>query len=121
MKLRTRNHTVAWLGMIAMLLVVFAPLVSQLLASARADTPVGIICSAAAGEQPGTKHSASPDALSACGYCNLLAHHVPAPAIASSPLPSHVVLAAAPVSAQPAYIPQFEFPSGRPRDPPLVS
>jgi len=121
MKLRTRIHTVAWLGMIAMWLVVFAPLVSQWLASARADDTMGMICSAVTSEQPTSKHQGSPDPLSACGYCNLLAHHVPAPATASAPLPTLLVQAAAPILAPTVFIPYTQFPSGRPRDPPVVS
>jgi hypothetical protein len=71
----------AWLDLIAMWLIVFAPIVSQLVASARADEPVAPLCSAL---QPGTgapEHHAPRSALDACGQCNLLAHHVAAPSI----------------------------------------
>jgi len=123
MKLRTRIHTVAWLGIIAMWLVVFAPLVSQWLASARAADTIGIgtICSAVTSESAGTKHQGSSDPLSACGYCNLLAHHVPAPATAPALAPIVVVLASIAISAPPVVVPYAQFPSGRPRDPPVVS
>jgi len=121
MKLRTRIHTVAWLGLIAMWLVVFAPLLSQLLVSAHADAPLGVICSAAAGEPATNRHQVSHDPLSACGYCNLLAHHVPAPAGVFAPQPIRLVLAAAVFAAPPTFVPYTEFPSGRPRDPPLAA
>jgi len=123
MKLRTRIRTVAWLGIIAMWLVVFAPLVSQWLASARADDTIGIgaICSAVTSEQSNAKHQGSSDPLSACGYCNLLAHHVPAPATAPTLAPVLIVLTSITVSAPPVVVPYAQFPSGRPRDPPVVS
>ena len=102
-------------------LVVFAPLVSQWLASARADDTMGMICSAVTSEQPTSKHQGSPDPLSACGYCNLLAHHVPAPATAPTLAPVLIVLTSITVSAPPVVVPYAQFPSGRPRDPPVVS
>jgi hypothetical protein len=74
-----RKYLTAWLGLIAMWLIVFAPVVSQLVASARADEPVAALCSAV---QPSTpEHHAPIDSLDACGYCNLLTHHVAAPSI----------------------------------------
>jgi len=121
MKLRNRIHTVAWLGLIAMWLVVFAPLVSQLLAAAHADTPVGIICSAGTGAQTSPNHRLSSDSLSACGYCNLLAHHAPLPTVLASPLQTQLVVAVTTAVPHSTFVPYAAFPSGRPRDPPLVS
>jgi hypothetical protein len=121
MKLRNRVHTVAWLGLIAMWLLVFAPLLSQLLVSAQAGTPLGIICSASAGPQTGSPHPVSSDSLNACGYCNLLAHHAPLPTVPASPPTAQLVLAVALVAPHSTFIPYAVFPSGRPRDPPLVS
>jgi hypothetical protein len=54
MKFRARKHSVAWLGLMAMWLVVFAPLISQLIVAAvaaRADVPNGTICSAVKSEE----------------------------------------------------------------------
>ncbi|MEZ0603879.1 DUF2946 domain-containing protein [Paraburkholderia sp. IW21] len=121
MKLRIRKHTVAWLGLIAMWLVVFAPLVSQLIVASRADVPVGAICSAVDSDAPAAHH-VSPNPLAACGYCDLIAHQVPAPSVPPAGLFARILLADAQVSAPPPFVPYAAaFPSGRPRDPPVLS
>src|SRR5260370_36098981 len=117
MTLVARKHTVAWLGLIAIWLVVLAPLVSQLVAWARSHEPIAITCSAVHGE--GTAHHASADPLSACGYCDVFGHHVPAPAVPPAQLVATVVLASTQIVAPPPFTPFAAFPSGRPRDPPL--
>ncbi|WP_460940506.1 DUF2946 domain-containing protein [Pandoraea terrae] len=103
-----------------MLLVVFAPLVSQFIA-ARADRSVGIICSTVKREGSAPAHQVSPDPLSACGYCDLLSHHGFAPSVTPTRIVTRVVVARAQVSAPFALIPYAAFPSGRPRGPPVVS
>ncbi|MFM0313623.1 DUF2946 domain-containing protein [Paraburkholderia nemoris] len=121
MKLRAHKHSVAWLGLIAMWLVVFAPLVSQLLVASRADVPVSAICSAVESDAP-TAHHTSQDKLAACGYCDLLAHHVAALSVPPAGFFATVLLAIAQVSAPPPFVPHAAaFPSGRPRDPPVLS
>jgi hypothetical protein len=115
-----RKYLTAWLGLIAMWLIVFAPVVSQLVVSARADEPVAALCSAA---QPGSPEHHDPiSSLDACGYCNLLAHHVVAPPVPPAALSLFVLTsaAAAPV-LNIRFTPLGAFPSGRPRDPPAVS
>jgi hypothetical protein len=108
-----RKYLTAWLGLIAMWLIVFAPVVSQLVASARAAEPVAALCSAI---QPSTpEHHAPVDSLDACGYCNLLT----IPPVALSVLVV-VSVAVAPV-LNTRFTPLGAFPSGRPRDPPVVS
>jgi Protein of unknown function (DUF2946) len=122
MNLRARKHTVAWLGLLAMWLIVFAPLVSQLIVSAQAREPDEIICSALKSESPATS-THLPVQLDACGYCNLLANHAPAPAPAVE-APQQVVrimLAVIQPASTSTFIPLAAFPSGRPRDPPVVS
>jgi hypothetical protein len=121
MKLRIHKHAVAWLGLMAMLLAVFAPLMSHLIASARADEPVGFFCSTVKNESPSGTHSVSKDQLDACGYCNFFAHHVPATIAAPPQLLANAVLVIAQVSAPAVFIPYATFPSGRPRDPPVIS
>ncbi|MGI4812729.1 MAG: DUF2946 domain-containing protein [Janthinobacterium lividum] len=120
MTYRSRNYTTAWLGLIAMWLVVFAPLVCQRVVAAHANEPVAALCSAV---QPhGAAHQASPDALSACGYCTLLAHHVPAPTLPPALLSVTVlVMLAATRLRSIRFTPLGAFPSGRPRDPPRSS
>lgn len=133
MTLRSRNRMTAWLGLIAMWLVVFAPVVSQMLVSNRANDPFTVLCSAL---QPRTQSLASPstqtspapvhlsheDAFGACGYCHLLEHHVALPGIAVVEPPAALALAGtAPSALSTRFTPLGAFPSGRPRDPPAVS
>ncbi|NIF65194.1 23S rRNA (adenine(2030)-N(6))-methyltransferase RlmJ, partial [Burkholderia sp. Cy-647] len=95
---RSRTRFTAWLGLLAMWLIVLAPLVSQLLAAHRADDPtVAAICSTAhapsqsmAMSMPMPADSAMQmdhtDPLAACGYCDLLADHLVLPSLPPAPL-----------------------------------
>jgi len=132
---RSRHRMTAWLGLVAMWLVVFAPLVSQLVASGRADEPVAALCSAlhpsgasdagnalVAQTSPAPVHLSHDDAFGACGYCHLLEHHVAMPTVAVAELPAALPLAGtAPPTLSIRFIPLGAFPSGRPRAPPVVS
>ncbi|MGH8782454.1 DUF2946 domain-containing protein [Paraburkholderia sp.] len=119
MILDTRKHLTAWLGILAMCLIVFVPVISQLVMSARANEPVAAICSAT---QPdgGSQHAADP--LAACGYCDLLCTHAAMPSVAPvvAPVLTLIVLAAVPLLST-RFTPLGAFPSGRPRDPPFAS
>jgi len=119
MTLRARLHTVAWLGLIAMCLIVFVPVVSQLIVAARADEPVAALCSTTQPDN-GSLHAGDP--LAACGYCDLLATHAAMPSIppVAAPVLLLVVVAAATVLST-RFTPLGAFPSGRPRDPPFFS
>ena len=58
----------------------------------------------------------------ACGYCHLLEHHVALPGVASfAPVASFEVARAAPPVLSTRFTPLGAFPSGRPRDPPVIS
>ncbi len=116
-----------------MWLVVFAPLVSQMLLSSRAHEPVAALCSAlqpdgsneasvAPHAGPAPVHLSHDNAFSACGYCDLLAHHVAMPTVAAVEPPAALLLAgtAAPTLST-RFTPLGAFPSGRPRAPPVVS
>ncbi|MFM0733087.1 DUF2946 domain-containing protein [Paraburkholderia sediminicola] len=133
MTLRSRNRMTAWLGLIAMWLVVFAPVVSQMLVSNRAHEPFAALCSAL---QPGTQsltsqsapaspapvHLSHDDAFGACGYCHLLEHHVAMPSVAAVEPPATLALVGTtPPALSTRFTPLGAFPSGRPRDPPAVS
>ncbi len=130
---RSRNRLTAWLGLVAMWLVVFAPVVSQMLVSNRADEPIAALCSALQSVQPGAAnhaghadatavHLSHDDAFGACGYCHLLQHHVAMPAVAATPAPLAVAIAGtAPPTLSTRFTPLGAFPSGRPRAPPVVS
>ncbi|CAB3749030.1 DUF2946 domain-containing protein [Paraburkholderia humisilvae] len=118
MTYRARKRLTAWLGIIAMCLVMLVPLVSQLIVSAYADAPGAVLCSAL---QPdgGDTHRMNGDPLAACGYCDLLADHVAAPTVPPM-MPVLIVLVAialAPVLST-RFTPLGAFPSGRPRAPP---
>ena len=121
--MNSRKHTLltAWLGLVAMWLIVLAPLVSQLVAAHYAHVPDAALCSAI---QPasGEPHLSHADAFGACGYCDLLEHHVAMPGV-PVPEPSRALVATldrvAPLSTR--HTPFGAFPSGRPRDPPFLS
>ncbi|WP_233834601.1 DUF2946 domain-containing protein [Paraburkholderia sp. ZP32-5] len=136
---RSRNRLTAWLGLVAMWLVVFAPLVSQLLVSNQANEPFAALCSAlhpsgtndtgSTGDasfaaQTGTApvHLSHADAFGACGYCHLLEHHVAMPTLAAVEPPAALLLTGTtPPTLSTRFTPLGAFPSGRPRAPPLVS
>ena len=123
----------AWLGLFAMWLVVFAPVVSQMLVSNRAHEPFAALCSALQprdlGEAngishaaPATVHLSHDDAFGACGYCHLLQHHVAMPTVAAAaPLAVLMLAGTAPPTLSTRFTPLGAFPSGRPRAPPAVS
>jgi hypothetical protein len=133
MTLRSRNRMTAWLGLFAMWLVVFAPLVSQMLMSSQANEPIAALCSALhpAGASnasrvthaaPEPVHLSHDDAFGACGYCHLLEHHVAMPPVAAVEPPAALALAGtAPPTLSVRFTPLGAFPSGRPRAPPAVS
>jgi len=116
---RARTLTTAWLGLIAMCLIVLAPLVSQLVMAHRALQPESALCSASlsGGEVKQSSHTVS---LSACGYCDLLASHTAMPPIAAVTLPllAIAVLVFLP-SLNTSFTPLGAFPYGRPRAPTL--
>ncbi|WP_419687631.1 DUF2946 domain-containing protein [Burkholderia theae] len=113
-----RNRMTAWLGMFAMWLIVFAPIVSQGLMSLDRNTPFASICSAEG--QPDAGDQALAVHLDACGYCNLLAHHTPAPPSALLQLQATAHYGAEQPSASPTFVWRDIFPAARPRDSPLL-
>ncbi|WP_321905901.1 DUF2946 domain-containing protein [Paraburkholderia tropica] len=114
---RTRKQLGTWLALLAMCLIVFAPLVSQMRASARAASPDAALCSAG---PPIHSHAAvANDPLAACGYCNLLATPSAPPPLAPSvaqwlPLFAAVVI----MPALRADFPTLPYFAGYPRAPP---
>lgn len=123
---RSRKHLTAWLGLIAMWLIVLAPIVSQLVVAAhRADPAAAALCSAvapAADSAADSAHVAHADPLAACGYCDLLADHIAMPTVPPSPLVLVMLLVCVAVPALSVrFTPLGVFPSGRPRAPPAFS
>lgn len=118
-----RKHLTAWLGLVAMWLIVLAPLVSQLVAAQHAHEPDAALCSAIQPAGPvSMPHLSHDDAFGACGYCHLLEHHVAMPSVAA-PEPVAALILARETIAPPVThdIPLSAFPSGRPRAPPVLS
>lgn len=120
MTLDRRNHMTAWLGLIAMWLIVFAPIVSQLVMSARMHEQAGDGCAIVASGHDG--HHTPVDMAGACGYCDLLANHAVLPKVPSAPLSTVLLvwIVATPVLST-VFAPLATFPSGRPRAPPVTS
>jgi len=126
MNTRIARLRTAWLGLFAMLMLVFAPLASQSLAAARAATPQAIeaeLCAVDAAHDPAMHHmlAGSDDGmLSACGYCDLMFSHAAMPSVPPAVL-TPVVLALVTPIPMPSqrYIALGAFPSGRPRAPPV--
>ncbi len=126
-----------------MWLVVFAPIVSQLIEQSRSHQDAVVactemnmgdmhmssmqmgnmhMCSAASHAADAGHHASSATTMAACGYCDLLATHAAMPALASAAEAAYVLLtfSAAPVLST-RFTPIGAFPSGRPRAPPVVS
>ena len=115
----------AWLGLIAMWLIVCVPLVSQLVMASRAHEPIAPLCSVVApADVSRPDASANPlSGLSACSYCDLLATHAPMPSVPPVVAQALMILVAvvtAPVLSV-RFTPLGAFPSARPRAPPLIS
>jgi hypothetical protein len=118
---RFRKHLTAWLGLIAMWLIVFAPLVSQWVVATYDSDPAATLCSVA---QPaaGSAHAGHGDPLAACGYCHLLADQAAMPTLPAAPLLFVMLVAIAATLVLPVrFTPLGAFPSGRPRAPPAFS
>jgi hypothetical protein len=123
MSLTHRRRLTAWLGLVAMCLVVLAPLVSQLVMAARGDDPATAALCSVTQQAGGAVHDVHPgDPLAACGYCDLLADH---PAVPAVPAPSLLLVVLIVIAVVPAlstrFTPLGAFPSGRPRGPPAFS
>jgi len=114
-----RKHLTAWLGLIAMWLIVLAPVVSQLVVAARSDDLATTVLCSAMHPTADSGHHTDGEPLAACGYCDLLAGHVAIPPLPPSLLVLVMLLmiVAAPVLST-RFTPLGTFPSGAPRAPP---
>lgn len=135
MSYRARCRLTAWLGLIAMCLVAFAPTLSHFVRASRAiavpvctvqgeDAAHRIVLAAGPMSMSMSGHPDSGSSLPMddCGYCDLLNH---APAMAGvPPAPAAPLLLLFAVFVLPAltrHTPLGAFPSGRPRAPPIFS
>ncbi|GAB2913266.1 hypothetical protein GCM10027093_59640 [Paraburkholderia jirisanensis] len=120
MNFYARRSVIAWLGIFAMCLIVFAPAVSQWMVSVRAGEPVAALCTVS--QTGGADHHTVGDLLSACGYCDLLAAHAAPPPIPPSIAPVLLLpIVAAVTVLSTRFTPVGAFPTGRPRAPPALS
>lgn len=120
MSSHAHRRLTAWLGMIAIWLIVLVPVVSQLIVATRNAEPVAAMCMATGSSAE--KQPTHDNGMIACGYCDLLATHATLPTIVP-PLPILVMLVtilALPVLST-RFTPLGAFPSGRPRAPPAFS
>jgi len=126
----SHRRLTAWLGLIAMWLVVIAPTVSRLAYTSR-DLVVPVCAATGGAQQPGAsfyrihvggQHDAPANPLNACGYCSLFAHSAVLLSIPPA-APAVLLLALLPlvVPRRTRFTPFSAFPSGRPRDPPRFS
>lgn len=123
---RTRKRSTAWLGLVAMVLVLFAPMVSQALAShdLQAFEQAAPLCQAKPATPASTDLPAGPGVPdhhhAACGYCDLLAEHVLAPTtIAPMAAPAAPYAAAWPLEPGRLALRKARH-AGRPRDSPFL-
>ncbi|MFP3801224.1 DUF2946 domain-containing protein [Paraburkholderia sp. SIMBA_027] len=116
---RVRKQSGTWLALLAMCLIVFAPLISQFSAAERGQTPSPIVCSASGHAAASQPHDAGD--LSACGYCNLLATSAPPPLVMAmtSKFPQLTAILATP--ARRAVLSWIAYLAGYPRAPPSLS
>jgi hypothetical protein len=115
----------AWLGLIAIWLIVAAPFVSRVISfSQELVVPV---CSAEAGVHGAValhvrtdgRHNGPTSPLDACSYCSLFAHSTATPLVPSvAPAVLLAALVALIVPAGNQFRPPAIFPPGHPRDPP---
>lgn len=126
---RTRKTLTAWLGLVAMALVLFAPMVSQALErhELRVFEQSMPLCEAKTSASGGTElpigstgHDMPAGHQAACGYCDLLAEHVVVPTIIppmATPAPVHAI-AWTPEPGRLAA--RHARHAGRPRDSPFL-
>ena len=136
MKLEARKQLVAWLGMLAMLLITCAPLASQLFAASHHQVPWQMPCGMRADDaamsnamhtslhgidDQRSPHKAANGQTDACGYCSFFDHY--------TSLPTGLVMAhqlvrlviALSIAALAIHVSRAaRYPSGRPRAPPGV-
>jgi Protein of unknown function (DUF2946) len=120
MTTRSRKPMTAWLGLVAMWLIVFAPVVSQSLASHSACAHEVTIDAAGEEHHAGHHHHAPADHLCACGYCGLLAHHALAPPTASPQLLPAARYGIAEAFPPSHFVSSLAYPTARPRDSPSL-
>jgi hypothetical protein len=118
MFVHARKHLIAWPGLVAMWLMVLAPLVSQLVVAAHREVSTeSVLCSATQPAASNTLHGHA-DRFAACGYCNLLADHAAMPPLQAAHPILFVLAVAAVVALSLLHVPFGPFSSARPRAPP---
>ncbi|MBM5578485.1 DUF2946 domain-containing protein [Burkholderia pseudomallei] len=119
MTARHRNRMIAWLGLLAMWFIVVAPIVSQGIAARDREVPSAQSCSVD-GRHDAEDHAAVIH-LSACGYCDLLTQHMPAPPLALPQMTEAGKYRIAPASVPSKFVHRDAFFAGHPRDSPFLA
>lgn len=121
---RTRKRLTVWLGLTAMVLVLFAPMVSKALElrELRAFDQTAPLCETqpSANSDLPARHDMPAGHHAACGYCELLAEHVLVPTFIppmAAPAPIHAT--AWPLGSGRLAVHQARH-VGRPRDSPFL-
>lgn len=114
----TSRRMSAWLGLLAMWLIVLAPMVSHFVVAGQ--SPTGWQSGLCSATRPAGQHdSPHADSLTACGYCDLLTTHAAMP-----PLPAPLVALLLSVTCirvprlSTGRVARATFCPGRPRAPP---
>ncbi|TCG04056.1 hypothetical protein BZM27_43555 [Paraburkholderia steynii] len=118
MTIRARKHTVVWLGIIAMWLMVFSLLASQLLKLTQTADLVAATCSAVKSEN--ARQYTLPDTFSVCDYCDIMAQQatavtsVPALEMAAILLATVLTLTLAPLALLMTHLPASRVAKAKP-------
>ncbi|QPS47650.1 DUF2946 domain-containing protein [Burkholderia humptydooensis] len=119
MTARRRNRMIAWLGLLAMWFIVFSPIVSHGIASIDRELPSAQTCSVDGGHD--AEDHVAMIHLGACGYCDLLTHHVPAPPLALPQMVGTGKYRIAQSSVPSTFVDGDAFSAGHPRDSPFLA
>lgn len=136
MTLEVRKQLVAWLGIFAILLVICAPLASQLIAVSHSETSSIMYCGMRVGNPAmsnvvqidvhGTvdklfPHKTTSGQTDACGYCSFFDHDTALPTTLVTAHQLLCLLIALSIAALAMHVsPTARYPSRRPRAPPAI-
>ncbi|MBB3214361.1 putative membrane protein [Herbaspirillum sp. Sphag1AN] len=132
----SRKRLVAWLGMIAMLLVTCVPLASQLIAASHGATPSMMYCGMKVGDpamssvvqsdthgtdDKSSQHKAASGQTDVCGYCSFFDHYTSLPtSVVTAPQLVRLLIALTITALAIHGSRTARYPSRRPRAPPAV-
>jgi hypothetical protein len=127
------KRVAAWLGIVAMLLLVCVPTVSHFMHAAHDNMALPLCTAAESGHESAavtfassgtheTTHDAGAHLLDDCGYCHLIRHDAALPSVpAGLPLVLWFCILVLVLLPTRCFTPIGAFPAGRPRAPPVFS